>query len=648
MSFFGFDAEIPGQNFTKVQKKERKKGKHRETKFDKLNDDTFGDGAVEDDSWQMGAAVPGFEDENTASIIPGNGIKGNNQIDDPAIRSFNGMSLNGGFQDPAIQGFQDPAIQGFGNNSQMNNQYQSQDQHQGQNQVLQGFFEDPAIKSFQDPAIQNSGNFENSTFQNDEPIEDVKKEKKAKKAKKEKKSKKKKSEKEQEELALKKLEDQQKRDEEFKKQTETIKNIWGEEPAAVEPKVQPAKVQTQSTAHLQHQQQPKGPPTANAHGFNNSRSSNMNVVMPNQHFQHREDPLDFQDPSIVSQGRNNFQMQPQTSFQDPSIVQAVPAGRTPAPKLSSRPPPGLPPGFDKKPPSTSNQPKTLAEIEQELLSEATQQVQEPQNGQHQQNSQSQSSRQMQNDQQMQNGQQVQNGQLIQNSQQMQNGYMQNQYMQNNHQMQVHQNQQHPNMQNPMHNNHCAPAQLNHEQTKSPAYKIDFPTLSEGLDPTHLALLKNQAEKTPEAQINQQQQQQQQQQNRQQINNSHQHQNQHQNNQQRQQQNPNRNYRNDKPNYRDKFANLMSHREKRFVVEIQMKQLRTTDPLADDYYYANGYKSTSVSVRTRFRNFLTSFSTFQKKILFILQNKPQFQQKRSETAIHFSITTFFQHRKHRKN
>jgi len=29
---------------------------------------------------------------------------------------------------------------------------------------------------------------------------------------------------------------------------------------------------------------------------------------------------------------------------------------------------------------------------------------------------------------------------------------------------------------------------------------------------------------------------------------------------------------------------MSHREKRFVVEIQMKQLRTNEPLADDYYY----------------------------------------------------------------
>lgn len=36
--------------------------------------------------------------------------------------------------------------------------------------------------------------------------------------------------------------------------------------------------------------------------------------------------------------------------------------------------------------------------------------------------------------------------------------------------------------------------------------------------------------------------------------------------------------------RDRFANLMSHREKRFVVEIQMKQLRSNDPNQHDYYY----------------------------------------------------------------
>ena len=50
-------------------------------------------------------------------------------------------------------------------------------------------------------------------------------------------------------------------------------------------------------------------------------------------------------------------------------------------------------------------------------------------------------------------------------------------------------------------------------------------------------------------------------------------------------NNNRQNNNRQSSYRDKFANLMSHREKRFVVEIQMKQLRTTDPLNDDYYYA---------------------------------------------------------------
>ena len=36
--------------------------------------------------------------------------------------------------------------------------------------------------------------------------------------------------------------------------------------------------------------------------------------------------------------------------------------------------------------------------------------------------------------------------------------------------------------------------------------------------------------------------------------------------------------------RDRFANLMSHREKRFVVEIQMKQLRSSEPHMHDYYY----------------------------------------------------------------
>merc|ERR1712167_66724 len=58
--------------------------------------------------------------------------------------------------------------------------------------------------------------------------------------------------------------------------------------------------------------------------------------------------------------------QAQGIIQDPSIVQAVPAGSSPVEtRLSTRPPPGLPPGFDKKPmPGT---PKTLQEIEQELL-----------------------------------------------------------------------------------------------------------------------------------------------------------------------------------------------------------------------------------------------------------------------------------------
>jgi len=37
-------------------------------------------------------------------------------------------------------------------------------------------------------------------------------------------------------------------------------------------------------------------------------------------------------------------------------------------------------------------------------------------------------------------------------------------------------------------------------------------------------------------------------------------------------------------HRDRYANLMSHREKRWVVEIQMKQLRVGNPMVDDYYY----------------------------------------------------------------
>ena len=47
---------------------------------------------------------------------------------------------------------------------------------------------------------------------------------------------------------------------------------------------------------------------------------------------------------------------------------------------------------------------------------------------------------------------------------------------------------------------------------------------------------------------------------------------------------NNNNNRDNQQNRDRFANLMSHREKRFVVEIQMKQLRSSEPHMHDYYY----------------------------------------------------------------
>merc|ERR1712050_22306 len=143
MSFFGFDADIPGgdDDFVKVQKKsdKRKKNKvknhnnhYQESSYDKLNADTFGD---DDTTWQMGDDKPLFEKNNNTN--------------------------NGGlqeFQDPAIMGFQDPAIQGFNKLTIDNNGLEA-----FQDPAIQGsgnFFQDPAI--VQDPVIQA---FEESTFQ---------------------------------------------------------------------------------------------------------------------------------------------------------------------------------------------------------------------------------------------------------------------------------------------------------------------------------------------------------------------------------------------------------------------------------------------------------------------------------------------------